>query len=100
MSHIPGFFVEEEIVIKYRGRNGSVLWKEAGIQLLFKEKQEFSSQEDTKCLVQVSNNEGAYSRLPSNAKPLSRFYHISSSKTLNATVTIKIFHQAAKMDVH
>ena len=57
-------------------------------------------QEATKCFVQVSKNEGAYSKLPSNAKPLSRFYHISSSKSLNNTaVTLRIFYQAAKEDI-
>ena len=86
-------------MIEYRGENGSVMWKEAGIQLFFEGKQKLISQEATKCLVQVSNNEGAYSKLPSNAKPYSRFYHISSSKTLNTAVTLRIFLQAANEDI-
>ena len=101
LSYIPGFFGEKEILIEYRGEKGSVLWNEAGIQLLFEEKQEVISQEEpTKCFVQVSNNEGAYSRLPSSTKPLSRFYHISSSKTLNTAVTLRIFHQAVEEEFH
>ena len=86
-------------MITYRGRKGSVQWKEAGIQLFFEETQEVHLQETTKCLVQVSKNEGAYSNLPSNAKPLSRFYYISSSKSLNTAVTLRIFHQAAEEDI-
>ena len=87
-------------MITYRGRKGSVQWKEAGIQLFFEETQEVHLQEATKCLVQVSKNEGAYSKLPSNAKRLSHFYHISSSKSLNNTaVTLRIFYQAAKEDI-
>ena len=79
---------------------GSVLWEEAGIQMRFEEKKDLSSQEATKCLVQVSSTEGACSRLPSSTKALSRFYHISSSKNLNTAVTLKIFHQAAEDDIH
>ena len=86
-------------MIMYRGRKGSVQWKEAGIQLFFEETQEVRLQETSKCLVQMSKNEGAYSKLPSNAKPLSCFYHISSSKNLNIAVTLKIFHQAAKENI-
>ena len=66
----------------------------------FEENKDISSQEATKCLVQVSSTEGAYSRLPSNTKAFSRFYHISSSKNLNTAVTLKIFHQAAEEDIH
>ena len=66
----------------------------------FEENKDISSQEATKCLVQVSSTEGAYSRLPSNTTALSRFYHISSSKNLNTAVTLKIFHQAAEDDIH
>ena len=98
LSHIPGFNGEEEIIIEYRGKKGSVNWKEAGIQFFFEGKQEVCLQEATKCLVQVANNEGAYSRLPGNTKSLSRFYHISCSKTLNTAVTLRIFHQAANED--
>ena len=66
----------------------------------FEENKDLSSQEATKCLVQVSSTEGAYSRLPSNTTALSRFYHISSSKNLNTAVTLKIFYQAAEDDIH
>ena len=100
LSRIPEFNGEEEIVITYRGEKGSALWNEAGIQIFFEEKQEVHSQEATKCFVQVSKNEGANSKLPSNARPLSRFYHISSSKKLNTAVTLRIFHQAAEEDIH
>ena len=86
-------------MIKYQGKKGSALWREVGIQLFFEEKQKVSSQEATKCFVRVSNNGGTCSRLPSNTKPLSRFYHISSSKTLNTAVTLRIFHQAAEEDI-
>ena len=66
----------------------------------FEENKDLSSQEATKCLVQVSSTAGAYSRRPSNTKALSRFYHISSSKHLNTAVTLKIFHQAAGEEIH
>ena len=91
---------ESEKVELYKGERGSVLWEEAGIQMTFEENMDISSQEATKCLVQESSNEGARSRLPSNTKGFSRFYHISSSKNLNTAVTLKIFYQEAEDDIH
>ena len=101
VSNAPsGFSVEKEISITCKGERGSVLWDEGGIQMRFEESKDISSYEAVKCTVQVSNTEGAYSRLPSNTKALSRFYHISSSKNLNTAVTLKIFHHAAEDDIH
>ena len=101
ISNAPsGLSVEKEISIICKGERGSVLWNEGGIQMRFEESKDVSSYEATKCTVQVSNTEGAYSRLPNNTKALSRFYHISSSKNLNTAVTLKIFHRAAEDDVH
>jgi len=48
----------------------------------------------------VSSTEGAYSRLPSKMEVVSRYYHIHSSKKLNTTVTLKIFHRAAVSNLH
>ena len=101
VSNAPsGFSVEKEISITCKGERGSVLWDEGGIQMRFEESKDVSSYEAIKCTVQVSNTEGAYSRLPSNTKALSHFYHISSSKNLNTAVTLKIFHHAADDKIH
>ena len=77
-----------------------MLWEEAGIQMIFEDNKDLSSQEATNCLVQVSSTEGSYSRLPSNTKAFSHFYLISSYKNLNTAVTLKIFSQTAEEDIH
>ena len=90
--------MEKEISVTYLGEKGSVMWKEAGFQLLFEEDKDLLSQAAIKCSVQVSDSEGSYARLPSNTEVVSPVFNITSSQKLNSSATLKIFHQAS--DVH
>ena len=64
--------------------------------MTFEQNKEFDSQEASICFVQVSDTMGQYSKLPENAMAVSRYYHISSSKSLNTAVTLKIFYRTAE----
>ena len=68
--------------------------------MTFQQNKEFHSQEASLCFVQVSDTVGQYSRLPNNAKAVSRYYHISSSKRLNTAITLKIFYRTAEKDIN
>ena len=95
-----GFSVEKEISVTYKGEKSSVLWKEAGLQLLFEEDKDLHSKNAaTKYLVQVSDSEGSYARLPSKTELVSPVFHISSSQKLDISATVKIFHQASDVDI-
>jgi len=94
-----GYSVDKEISVTYKGEKGSVMSEENGFQMFFKVDKDLSHV-FTNCLVQVSNTEGAYSRLPSKSEVVSRYYHIYSSKKLNTAVTLKIFHRAAEADLN
>ena len=95
-----GFSVEKEISVTYQGEKSSVLWKEAGLQLLFEEDKDLHSKNAaTKYLVQVSDSEGSYARLPSKTEVVSPVFRISSSQKLDSSATVKIFHQASDVDI-
>ena len=89
--------MEKEISVTYQGEKGSVMWKEAGLQLLFEEDKDLLSQAAIKC--SVSDSEGSYARLPSKTEVVSPVFHISSSQKLNSSATLKIFHQASDVDI-
>ena len=91
--------MKKEISVTYQGEKGSVLWKEAGLQLLFEEDEDLLSQAAIKCLVQVSDSEGSYARLPSKTEVVSPVFHINSSQKLKSSATVKIFHQASDVDI-
>ena len=91
--------MEKEVSVIYHGAKGSVQWKEAGLQLWFEEDKDLHSQAAIKCLVQVSDSEGSYARLPGKTKVVSPVFHISSSQKLKSSATVKIFHQASDVDI-
>ena len=99
-ANVPsGFSMEKEISVTYQGEKGSVMWKEAGLQLLFEEDKDLLLQAAIKCSMQVSDSEGSYARLPSKTEVVSPVFHISSSQKLNTSATVKIFHQASDVDI-
>ena len=99
-ANVPsGFSMEKEISVTYQGEKGSVMWKEAGLQLVFKEDKDLLLQAAIKCSVQVSESVGSYARLPSKTEVVSPVFHISSSQKLNTSATVKIFHQASDVDI-
>ena len=99
-ANVPsGFSMEKEISVTYEGEKGSVMWKEAGLHLLFEKDKDLLSQAAIKFSVQVSDSEGSYARLPSQTKVVSPVFHISSSQKLNTHATVKIFHKASDVDI-
>ena len=98
-TNTPGFSVEEEISVTYQGEKGSVMWKEAGLQLLFEEDKDVLSQAAIKYLVHVSDSEGSYARLPSMTEVVSSVFRFISSQKLNNSATLKIFHEASDVDI-
>ena len=98
-TYTPGFSVEKDISVTYRGEKGSVMWKEAGLQLLFEEDKDLLSQTAIKYLVQVSDSEGSCARLPSMTEVVSPVFRFISSQKLNSSATLKILHEASDVDV-
>ena len=94
---LAGFSVKNDISVTYRGKRGSLDWKEYGLTLLFEDSDLPS--EASECPVHISAGGSGAFRYPSTVEAASRFYHIDCPKQLHASVTIRIQHTVPEEDI-
>ena len=95
---IPGFSVESDTSVTYKGEKGCLNWEDNGIALLLDDSD--SPSEARECSINVSAGERGAFRYPNKeyVKPASKMFYIQCPKHLK-NVTIRIKHNVAKEDI-